>query len=132
MMQETRSPRNTDRPADPDVATRIHHAIGPVMAAMILDFADLVTFGPIGLIAGAAVGASIGYWVSGISGFSREGRLRWAALAALYCTFPLTELVPLATIIAAAGRFRDPRRAPLSLAASGGGDARARHRRVVL
>jgi hypothetical protein len=66
-----------------------------------------VTFGPIGLLGGFVLGAAVGWWVSSIYEFSTRGRAVFASLAALYTAIPFTELIPVATIIAALARFRE-------------------------
>jgi hypothetical protein len=86
---------------------RLHRAFGPLAGAMLLDMVDLATLGPIGLVLGPALGGIVGWWVSGIYEFSTRGRLTFAILAAVYCTIPFTEPLPLATAIAAVARFRE-------------------------
>ena len=85
---------------------RLHNALGPIAGALVLDFADLATFGPIGLVAGGIVGLVIGWWISSIYSFRFPARILWAILAAIYCTIPFTALLPLATIISAVARFQ--------------------------
>ena len=89
------------------IAHRLHRALGPVAGALILDFADFATFGPIGLVLGWLVGAVTGWWISSLYGYDMRYRCIWAALAALYCTIPFTAVIPLATIISVIARFFD-------------------------
>lgn len=98
----------TDRtpPREP-LLRRLHRAFGPLAGAMVLDAVDLLTFGPIGLVLGPALGGMVGWWVSGIYDFSRRGRVIFAVLAAVYCTVPFTEPFPIATAIAVIARFRE-------------------------
>ena len=94
--------------ADPAVQTfleRTHRALGPLAAGIIIDVVDFATFGPIGLVLGPILGGLAGWWVSSIYHFRTRGRLIVAILAAIYCTIPFTELLPLATLVAAAARF---------------------------
>ena len=84
---------------------RLYRAFGPIVGALVLDFADFVSFGPIGIYLGFALGSSIGWWVSSFYRFSRRGRYTWAIIAGIYCTVPCTEVLPLATIISAVARF---------------------------
>jgi hypothetical protein len=98
---------HTDNRARYHVARRLHRAIGPIAGAMILDAADFVTFGPLGLYAGALVGVTVGWWVTGFYRFSQSSRLFWAVMAAVYCTVPMTELLPIATVMSATARFFD-------------------------
>lgn len=77
---------------------------GPVVAAMLLDLADLFSFGPQGLFIGMIAGSALGWRIAATSGFSSKGRLICAALAAVYCIVPFTELLPLATMLTTASR----------------------------
>ena len=69
-------------------------------SGLLLDLADLVTFGPIGLWAGAALGLLLGWSLAPQLGFASR---RWlpAALSGLYFTTPGTALLPLAGLLAA-------------------------------
>lgn len=91
----------------PSLMERFYVAIFPILGGLILDFADLATFGPIGLYAGMIVGCTIGWLISGIYGFSRNGRVIFSLLAGIYCTIPGTFFLPLATVIAVVARFRE-------------------------
>ena len=92
--------------SSPTLPKRTYDALFPILGGLILDFADLTTFGPIGIYFGMLVGGIIGWLISGIYDFSKSGRLLFALLAGLYCTMPGTSFLPLATIISAAARFR--------------------------
>jgi hypothetical protein len=94
-------------PNKPSLAERLYAAIFPILGGLILDFADLATFGPVGIYTGMIVGCTIGWLISGIYDFSRNGRLIFALLAGIYCTIPGTFFLPLATVISAAARFRE-------------------------
>ncbi len=97
-------------PAGPTTATRLYHAFGPIVGALILDAADFVTFGPVGLYCGVLVGGLIGWWLGSFYAFDRTTRLVVVALAAAYTTIPMTEFIPLATIVSAIARYRAPER----------------------
>lgn len=84
---------------------RLHYALGPLAAGIIIDTVNLAMFGPIGLVLGPVLGGLAGWWVSSIYGFGTRGRLIVATAAAIYVTIPFTELLPLATMVAAVGRF---------------------------
>ena len=88
------------------VLARLHSALGPLAGAMILDFADLITVGPIGLLLGLIVGGAVGWWISSIYCFDRWQRGTWALLAGLYCTIPFTAIFPFATILSAFARYQ--------------------------
>jgi len=98
--------RHERRPVSNSLYGRFYNAIFPVLGGLILDFADLATWGPIGLYAGMVVGVIIGWFISGIYGFSKNGRLICSVLSGIYCTIPGTFFMPLATFIAATSRFR--------------------------
>ena len=92
--------------ARPAFIERFYIAFFPILGGLILDFADLATFGPVGLYAGMIVGGIVGWLISGIYGFSNKGRLIFSFLAGIYCTIPGTFFLPLATVIAATAKFR--------------------------
>lgn len=85
---------------------RLHRSLGPLAGGMILDAADLITIGPIGVFAGMIVGSAVGWWISSIYQYSRHARILWAVVAGLYCTIPFTAVIPLATLVSAVGRLR--------------------------
>jgi len=85
---------------------RLHRALGPLAGGVILDVVDFATFGPVGLAIGLLVGVLVGWWVSSIYAFSVKARCIWATLGGLYCAVPFTEVLPLATLVSAVGRFR--------------------------
>lgn len=84
---------------------RLHRALGPLAGGILLDLADLSTFGPYGL-GGFVIGALVGWWTCSIYDLSRSTRFYLALLAGAYCLFPLTEFLPLATLLSALIRFR--------------------------
>jgi hypothetical protein len=96
-----------NRVATPTLS-RLNHAIGPVMAGMLIDSLDLITFGPVGLIAGLPLGAAAGYWLGQSMGLDRQGRRICSLAAGIYCTIPFTEIIPLGTIVGALCRFQEP------------------------
>lgn len=97
---------NSNSYSQEQLIARLHRVLGPLAGGMILDAADLVTIGPVGVFAGMIVGCTVGWWVSSIYQESKKSRLIWSALAGVYCTIPFTAIVPLATIISAIGQFR--------------------------
>ena len=76
-----------------------------VLAGMLLDTVDLLTFGPFGLYGGFLLAGAVGWWVAGEFGF--EGRTRWliVAASAVYAATPATEFLPLGTIAGALVRL---------------------------
>jgi len=101
----TVSTAETVETAPPTLLERLHRALGPLAGGIIIDFVDFATFGPIGLVLGPVLGGMAGWWVSSIYNFGTRGRVIVATLAAIYCTIPFTELLPLATLVAAVARF---------------------------
>jgi hypothetical protein len=58
---------------------------------------------------GAPIGAGIGWWLSGMFRVGRATRILLAILAGAYCMAPFTNLLPIATVLSALGRFfEDP------------------------
>ena len=84
---------------------RLHRAFGPLVGGMLLDLVDLTTFGPYGL-GGFFIGALVGWWICSIYNMTTSTRLCLALLAGIYCLLPLTEFIPVATLISAFIRFR--------------------------
>lgn len=95
-------------PVDPKARMqRLNRAFGPVIAGMIIDGVDFVTFGPMGLICGLPVGGLAGYWLGRCLGFDRELSVYCGIVAGIYCTIPGTELLPLGTLIGAYARYEE-------------------------
>jgi len=88
------------------LAPRLNRAFGPIAAGVMLDLLDLATFGPIGLIIGLPVGATAGWWMASALGVEKKNRKWFALAAAVYCTIPFTEVIPLATLTGAYVRFK--------------------------
>ena len=111
MQMDVKPPASgSERPRE-SLLARLHRALGPLAGGLILDFVDIATFGPVGILGGFLVGALAGWWVSSIYEFSPRSRVLLAVLAAVYTAVPLTEPLPLATAISALARFRErPRR----------------------
>lgn len=92
--------------------SRYNHAFGPVIAGLIIDAADIVTFGPVGLALGFPIGAAAGYWLARSLRLETNASLICALIAGLYCTIPGTELLPLGTLVGALVRLEDVPEAP--------------------
>lgn len=84
---------------------RMDFALAPLSAGIILDLLDAVTFGPIGLCLGGAVGATAGWWLARKEGLDAHLRLAVAAVSAAYMTLPFTEVIPAALILLLVTRF---------------------------
>jgi hypothetical protein len=71
----------------------------PILTALAIDLADLAMIGPTGIVAGFGVGFAL----TGLLTLSTGVPLRRAALlsvlAGIYCMLPLTDVVPLATML---------------------------------
>ncbi len=96
--------------AEDRTLSRLNHAMGPVVAGMIIDAVDFVTFGPIGLVIGIPVGAIAGYWLGQSMALEKNACLFCAVAAGIYCTIPFTELLPLGTMVGALVRYKDAAR----------------------
>jgi hypothetical protein len=105
-----RSIAMSSSPSEPETLTgkadRLNRALSPVVAGMIIDSIDLVTFGPVGLVLGVPLGGLAGYWLGNSLGLEKDKRLLCAMAAGVYCTIPGTELLPLATLVGAYARYR--------------------------
>lgn len=101
MTDETESPEESGR----TFWERLHYALGPLAGGMMIDAADLLTPGPVGIFGGLLVGMPVGWYVASLYGFQTPSRLLIATLSGIYCTIPGTELIPLATLVSAVGRF---------------------------
>ena len=88
-----------------DTARRLNRAFGPVVAGLILDLVDFATFGPLGFFLGIPVGLAAGYWLGTCLGLERKHSVWIAMAAAIYCTMPGTEFIPLGTLVGAFARF---------------------------
>lgn len=86
---------------------RLNYAIGPVVAGMIIDTVDLITFGPVGLFLGLPLGAAAGFWLAHCLGLDKKMAALCALVAGIYCTIPYTELLPLGTLVGALVRFQE-------------------------
>lgn len=107
-----RAEQPVEETANPELLQRSYNALFPIVGGLILDFADLATFGPIGLFGGMLIGGTIGWLIGNIYGFPRKAQAIYALLAGIYCTIPGTFFVPLATILSALARFYEKPRSP--------------------
>ena len=98
---------NIELPPEP-LLERLYRTFGPLAGALLIDSVDLVTAGPLKPFLGVTLGVPVTWWVTSIYGLSLPNRLLLSLLGGCYCLMPFTELIPVATIIAAVGRF-EPR-----------------------
>ncbi|MHC4926350.1 MAG: hypothetical protein ACYTER_03285 [Planctomycetota bacterium] len=95
----------SEKPKQPGMLTRLSRALGPIAGGLILDFVDLATLGPIGLVVGPFLGFATGFWICSAYRFSIWTKISLSLLAGLYCMIPMTGPLPLATLVAACCRF---------------------------
>ena len=86
---------------------RLNRTFGPILAGLVIDSVDLVTFGPLKRFIGLPAGALAGYWMGSIFRLPQRQRLLCALAAGIYCMIPGLEFIPLATIVGAYVRFRE-------------------------
>jgi hypothetical protein len=77
---------------------------GPLLAGLVIDAIDLVTYGPIGIYTGLLAGGLIGYVLAPVLGFPERGRWVSALVTGIYCMMPMTAFLPLATVAAGLSR----------------------------
>ena len=89
---------------DPDAAQwfagdAFRGVLTPILAGLMIDLADLVTFGPVGTWLGMLAGVLLGWQLAPRFGM---GHKPWAPalVAGFYCMTPGTALLPLATLLA--------------------------------
>ena len=88
----------------PGLFWRLHRALGPILGGLLLDFTDLATFGPMGVL-GPVLGAAVVLWICSLYRFSVKTKILLAFLGGVYCTVPMTEPFPVATLVCAVCRF---------------------------
>lgn len=92
-------------PAPPSPLERAWVALGPIVAAALVDLVDLVTPGMAGIVLGALLGTPLGWWLARRAGVSPGRALALGVAAGVYCAVPVTTPLPLATIAAALARW---------------------------
>ena len=95
----------------PGLFWRLHRALGPILGGLILDFTDLATFGPLGIL-GPILGAAVVLWICMLYQFSLKTKIILAFLGGVYCMMPMTEFFPIATLVCVACRFFEKPPAP--------------------
>lgn len=89
---------------------RLLRSFGPLGGGILLDLADLTTFGALGFYLGPIIGSLLGWWLAKVYGFGVWGQCGLIFIAALYCALPLTSLVPLATVVFALIKFAETKK----------------------
>ena len=84
---------------------RLYRALGPIAGGLLLDFADLTTFGMFGVFTGPFIGFIVTLWICSFYRFSVWTKVMLSLLGGLYCMAPMTEPFPLATLMTAICRF---------------------------
>ncbi|MCG8591883.1 MAG: hypothetical protein MJE66_21525 [Proteobacteria bacterium] len=92
--------------------SRVRRALLGLVSGALLDLLDFATFGPVGVAWGAALGGLAGYGLATLQGLTPRVRWAWAVASGLYCAFPLTEWVPLASVVATLTAWLEPDAAP--------------------
>jgi uncharacterized ion transporter superfamily protein YfcC len=71
----------------------------PILTALAIDLADLAMIGPTGIVMGFGVGFALTFMLTFATGvpLRRAGVL--SVLAGIYCMLPITDVVPLATML---------------------------------
>ncbi len=102
--------KNHETITEMSTSERFVRAFGPLGGGLLLDFADLATFGSIGFYLGPIIGGLMGWWLASVYRFGLLGQCVLIVITAAYCTLPSTALVPLATIVFALVKFADRKR----------------------
>lgn len=102
--------KNDETISEMSQGERLLRAFGPLGGGLLLDFADLATFGTIGFYLGPIVGGLLGWWLASVYRFGLLGQSVIITLAAVYCALPATALLPLATITFALVRFAEKKK----------------------
>jgi hypothetical protein len=71
----------------------------PILTALAIDLADLAMIGPTGIVAGFFVGFALTSMLTFATGVPLRRALVLSLLAGIYCMLPITDLVPLATML---------------------------------
>lgn len=87
---------------------RLESAFGPIIAGLLIDVMDLSTFGIFGIASGMVLGGILAWWICAIYAIPTKQRWIWVLLAGIYCTIPMTEFIPIATIAGAYVRYTHP------------------------
>ena len=101
---------NHEKIKELSASERFLRAFGPLGGGLLLDFADLSTFGVIGFYVGPLIGGLLGWWLATVYRFGMMGQCALTIVAAVYCTLPGTSMLPIATVVFALIKFAEKRR----------------------
>ncbi|NKB23179.1 MAG: hypothetical protein GKR87_02055 [Kiritimatiellae bacterium] len=82
-----------------DERNRFIQKYGSLLAGLLIDLLDLASFGAHGLRVGLIAGGLLGFWLCYIHKVPIWKSLLWGLAAGIYCAFPFTERLPLATLL---------------------------------
>ena len=68
-----------EEPQQPGFFWRLHRALGPILGGLLLDFTDLATYGPMGIL-GPFLGAAVVLWITSLYRFSVKTKIILAFL----------------------------------------------------
>lgn len=71
----------------------------PILTALAIDLADLAMIGPTGIVAGFGVGFALTSLLTLATGVPLRRAALLSVLAGIYCMLPITDVVPLATML---------------------------------
>lgn len=72
---------------------------GTIVAGALLDAVDFTTLGVVGMKLGFPIGFACGWWLAKELGYPKRLRIGIAVGCGLYCMFPPTSLLPVATVL---------------------------------
>ncbi len=90
--------RGSESGQDEDGVPQWQRIVGAFFAGLILDIADFATFGRAAMVIGLAAGTLAGLYIVSVLRIPMPHRVKWIAMAALYCAIPRTEFFPLAAL----------------------------------
>jgi uncharacterized ion transporter superfamily protein YfcC len=71
----------------------------PILTALAIDLADLAMIGPTGIVVGFGVGFALTFMLTFATGVPLRRAAVLSVLAGIYCMLPITDVVPLATML---------------------------------
>jgi hypothetical protein len=71
----------------------------PILTALAIDLADFAMIGPTGIVAGFGVGFALTFMLTLATNVPLRRAAVLSVLAGVYCMLPITDVVPLATML---------------------------------